>query len=52
MTTKEINVLETLLDCFEESHETELNNDHYGDGPDGCSYCEAIADARRILDTQ
>ena len=24
---------------------------HHGDGPDGCSYCEAIADAEMILAT-
>ena len=47
-----LETLELLADYLEESHEDEVGENHYGDGPDNCSYCQAIAEARRILNTQ
>lgn len=38
------------LSNLEEAHADELAADHYGDGPDGCSYCAAIAQARAALE--
>ena len=33
---------QSLVDYLVESHQDEFNNDHYGDNPDGCTYCQAI----------
>lgn len=38
-----------LLDLFEESHSDEVERDHDGDGPKGCSYCELIKKAKKHL---
>ncbi len=34
----------TLLQFLKESHAHELENNHYGDGPAGCSYCRLITE--------
>ncbi|MBW3636658.1 MAG: hypothetical protein KY445_09380 [Armatimonadetes bacterium] len=34
---------------IEADHAEEIAADHYGDGPDGCSYCDAIAAAHAII---
>jgi hypothetical protein len=44
-----LDALETLTEYLEESHEDEIANEHYGDGSEGCSYCEAIANAKDII---
>lgn len=56
MDTAEREIIERLADYLEEAHdaEGEMAEDaqgvsHHGDGPEGCSYCEAIDDARTIL---
>ena len=41
--------LETLVEHFEESHAPELESDHQGDGPHGCTYCESIPAARAAI---
>ena len=42
-------ITELLADSLEESHMDEVEQDHYGDGPEGCSYCAAIARARAAI---
>lgn len=42
--------LELLAEYFEESHAEEVDRDHYGDGPEGCTYCKAIRQARAALE--
>jgi hypothetical protein len=56
MKTREREALRTLADCLAEAHETDrktyaAGRSHGGDGAAGCSYCEAIRDARTILRT-
>lgn len=34
-----------LLAYLKESHQNEIDENHYGDGPEGCTYCELIAKA-------
>lgn len=41
--------LELITRYMEESHSEEVNSDHHGDGPEGCSYCRAIKQARAAL---
>jgi hypothetical protein len=43
--------IETLSDLLEEAHADEVNNDHGGDDPAECSYCNAIKTAREIIGT-
>ena len=43
-------IVDDLAYCLEETHADEMNNAHYGDSPDGCQYCQAIADAKQYLD--
>lgn len=40
--------LRDLRDCLSESHQHEVDNNHFGDGPE-CSYCRAIKKADAIL---
>jgi hypothetical protein len=42
-------LLATLADYLEEAHEAELSTNHFGDGRKGCTYCDAIRDARKML---
>lgn len=42
-------MLEIAVDYLIEAHEEELNNDHYGDGEDNCSYCQFIGKAKYLL---
>jgi hypothetical protein len=42
-------LLATLADYLEEAHREEVRNRHYGDGRKGCTYCDAIRDARKAL---
>lgn len=44
-----LDALENLLEEFHNSHQDEFDNDHYGDGPDGCSYCAAMEQARAAI---
>ena len=48
MNSEERQTMLTLADFLEEAHESEIDNNHSGDGPD-CTYCDAIAAARRLL---
>ena len=41
--------VKTLKENLEEAHQDELQTNHFGDGPDGCSYCEAIKQANDLL---
>lgn len=41
--------LELLAEYFGESHAEEVDSDHHGDGPEGCSYCKAIGQAWKAL---
>lgn len=34
--------IQTLADCLNEAHEDEVNENHFGDGPEGCNYCDQI----------
>lgn len=36
--------VERLAEYLAEAHAEDKANNHYGDGPDDCSYCDAIAD--------
>lgn len=49
MDAAEREIIGRLADYLEEAHGEELREDHFGDGPDGCSYCEALEDACTIL---
>lgn len=49
MDTTEREIIERLAAYLQESHAEEMQNDHFGDGPHGCSYCEALNDAGAIL---
>ena len=40
-------LLLTALEFFQEMHQEELDNDHFGDS--SCSYCEWLHDAREYL---
>ena len=58
MDAAEREIIGRLADYLEETHFAagEMDEDanglsHHGDGPDGCSYCEAIDDAATILAT-
>jgi hypothetical protein len=46
---KHIAVIQVLRNCLAEIHQEEIDNLHYGDNPDRCSYCIAIAEADQIL---
>lgn len=35
--------VERVAEYLAESHATDKANNHYGDGPDDCSYCDAVA---------
>ena len=50
MTDREI--LRTLANYLEETHREEIDNDHYGDDREQCSYCQAIKAARELLATK
>jgi len=39
-------MLETVTSYLLETHQNELDRNHYGDGPEDCSYCEAIEGAK------
>ena len=41
--------LELLAEYFWESHAEEVDSDHHGDGPEGCTYCKAIGQAWKAL---
>ena len=41
-----LSLVTKLADYLEESHLDELASNHYGDGPDDCSYCQVIKEAR------
>jgi hypothetical protein len=41
--------LERMTDNLVESHQDEMDNDHDGDGQEGCSYCRDIAAARAAI---
>ena len=41
--------LELLAEYFGEAHADEVDSDHHGDGPEGCTYCEAIGQAWKAL---
>ena len=41
--------LERTAEYLAESHQDEIDKNHYGDGPEGCSYCEAIKEARAAI---
>lgn len=56
MDQAEREIIERLADYLEEAHieSGEMDADgegrtHHGDGSGGCTYCEAIEDARTIL---
>ena len=42
--------LEEMTSFLEESHMGEHLSDHYGDGPEDCSYCQAIKEAKEFLE--
>jgi len=44
-----VKALEDTTACMEEFHAEEKSQDHFGDGSEGCSYCEAIVAARAAL---
>lgn len=41
-------VASTLREYLEEAHTPEVEGNHGGDGRAGCSYCEALGEARRL----
>lgn len=45
MIRAENELLSELAQALKESHQDELNRNHYGDGPNRCSYCKLIARA-------
>ena len=38
-----------LQACLAESHEEEVDEQHYGDDPAKCSYCRILGEARESL---
>lgn len=40
-------LVDKLANYLEETHQAELDDNHGGDGPEGCSYCAAIREARQ-----
>ena len=38
-----------LAEYLSENHANEVDHAHYGDGPFGCTYCEAISEAEGLL---
>lgn len=42
-------LLERLADYLEEAHGEDLETDHMGDGREGCTYCDAIDEARVLI---
>jgi len=49
MDLTELTVIRRLAAYLREAHQDELDNDHYGDGPEGCTYCAALAEADLFL---
>jgi predicted nucleic-acid-binding Zn-ribbon protein len=45
-----LEALETLVFDLTEAHEAEIMDDHGGDDPESCSYCQDIARAQRLID--
>jgi hypothetical protein len=48
-----LEILDSLVEVTEmlrEAHQDEVENNHYGDGPEGCSYCKAIRRAEAIIE--
>lgn len=48
-TSPMIECITKLRDYLLESHQEELDTNHHGDGPEGCTYCAAIKEATEIL---
>ena len=44
-----IEQLQTMTEYLQEVHQYEIDNDHDGDGRDGCSYCDAIERSTKLL---
>ena len=44
-----IEQLQTMTEYLQEVHQYEIDNDHDGDGRDGCSYCDAIERSKKLL---
>jgi len=42
-------ICKILLSDLAEAHQHEIDSNHYGDGPDGCSYCKDIKIAKSII---
>lgn len=43
-----LGVMDTLAEYLAESHQDDLLSNHGGDGRNGCSYCEALQDAKAV----
>ena len=48
MNDKERAMIDTLMFMLTEVHQREIEENHHGDGPEGCSNCEAIAEAQAL----
>lgn len=45
-----LEVIDTLSEYLEEAHQEDLLSNHAGDGPEGCTYCQAITHARQWME--